>query len=296
MALWNSLRTTLIDPWLNLRMWLLQFLGNTLLIAAFAWFLHIGDGYTSQIIFSAILVLLLVGATLVIHGGAMNYALDTANASAAAGPGTQSDAQPAGLAPAMRRAASHLLPLLLWAFLFYLLERLTNRMEDYQYSFPGWLRSEFPAWLRKLISEPAIDRGYTLGVSFLRWTFIPALLLPLGLLCADRGFRGLISVRLWWRMARRLRWWIVLLLTALLTVYLVAALMDWKLNPLTASLGAEKVWIGMRLLVAYIMAIGAWMIICAALARNRRHADEDGSGTVAETPVPAPAPVASAKA
>src|SRR5258708_36535665 len=153
MALWNSLRTTLVDPLLNLRMWLLQFLGNALLIAVFAWFLHIGDGYTSQIVLSAILALLLVGATLVIHGGVMNHALDTANASASAGADTQSSAQPAGLMPAMRRAASHLLPLLLWAFLFYLLESLTDRLEGYQYSFPGWLRSEFPAWLRKLISE-----------------------------------------------------------------------------------------------------------------------------------------------
>jgi hypothetical protein len=298
MALWNSLRTTLVDPLLNLRMWLLQVLGNALLIALFAWFLHIGDGYTWQIVLSGVLALLVAGATLVIYGGSMNYALDRSSANAGAGAvaDSENNGPPAGLMPAMRRAAAHLLPLLLWAIVFYLLESRIDHLEDYQYSFPGWLRSEFPAWLRKLISEPAIDRGYMLSVSFLRWTLLPAVLLPLGLLCADQGFRGLFSIRVWWRMVRRLRWWIVLLLTALIGVHLIGTLMGWKLNPLTASLGAEKVWLGLRLLAAFVVAVAAWLVICAALAYNRRREDDDTSGTAEEVPVPAPVPVASAKA
>ncbi|MBZ5525017.1 MAG: hypothetical protein LAP21_22535 [Acidobacteriia bacterium] len=290
MALWNSLRTTIVDPLLNLRVWLLQFLGNALLIAVFAWFLHIGDGSGGQIILSAVLAVLMIAGLLVIHGGTMNHALDVANAR------SRNNDQTAELMPAVKRAAAHLLPLLLWAVVFYLLESWIDRLEDYQYSFPGWLRSEFPAWLRKLISEPAIDRTYMLCVSFLRWTLLPALMLPLGLLCSDLGFRGLVSLRAWWRMVRSLRWWFVLFLTALLGVFFINALMNWKLNPQTASLGAEKVWLGLRLLAGYILAIAAWLITCGALAGNRLRADADTAGAVAATPVPAPVPVASAKA
>ena len=281
MALWNSLRTTLIDPLLSLRVWLLQFLGNALLLAVFAWFLHIGDGYNWQIALSAFLALAMTATLLTLHGGTMNHALDLSRA--------RNGGEPAKLAAALLRAARHLLPLLPWILLFCFIEWKIDRLEDFQYSFPGWLRSEFPAWLRRLISEPGIDRAYMLCVSFLRWTLLPALLLPLGLLGADQGFRGMVSLRLWWRMVRNRRWWIVLLLAGLLGVYCVYALMGWTLSP-EAPLNSEKVWLGFRLLVGYILAIVAWLVTCAALAESRRKADADTAGAVAETPEPAPAP------
>jgi hypothetical protein len=288
MAFWNSLRTTLIDPLLSLRLWLLQVVGNALLLAVFAWFLHIGDGYNWQIALSAFLALAMTAALLTLHGGTMNHALDVARA--------RNGGEPAELAAGLLRAVKHLLPLLPWVLVFYFIESRIDRLEDYQYSFPGWLRSEFPAWLRRLISEHGIDRTYMLGVSFLRWTLVPAVMLPLGLLCADMGFRGMVSFRLWWRMVRNLRWWIVLLLTGVLAVYCISGLMEWKLNPLTASLGAEKIWLGSRLLTGYLLAIAAWLAACAALAEDRRKADEDAAGSAAKVPEPAPVPVASAKA
>lgn len=284
MSALNTLRTTLVDPLLNFRLWLLQFLGNALLIAVFAWFLHIGDGYGWQITLSAILALLMIAGVLLVHGGTMNHALDSARARSAAG------GPPAEVMTAVKRAASHLLPLLLWAVVFYLLESFIDRLEDFQYSFPGWLRSEFSAWLRKMISEPAIDHAYMVCVSYMRWILVPAFLLPLGTLCADLGFRGMAALGAWRRTGRKLRLWVVLLLMTFLSVHLIRGLMGWTLNPQTASLGAEKLWLAVRLLIAYIVAIAAWLIVCAALAATRQRADEDSSGS-SSAPAPAPAPV-----
>ena len=283
MALWNFLRTALIAPLLNLRLWLLQFFGNALLIAVFAWFLHIGDGYTSQIVLSATLVLLMVAGLLVLHGGTMNCALDSARMGRAA-----------DLKPALKRVAVPLLPLLIWAVVFYLLESWVDKLDDYQYSFPGWLRSEFPAWLRRMISEPGMGRAYSVCVSFVRWTLVPGLLLPLGVLCADLGFRGLVSFRAWARILRRLRYWIVLVIAGLLGVYCTGALMKWTLDPQTASLMQEEIWLGSRLLVGYLLAIAAWLITCTALANA--HREGETSGVPAETPEPKPVLAANATA
>lgn len=285
MAIVRFLRTTLIDPLLDWRLWAMQFVGWSLLVALFAWFLQLGDAFWWQLSFSAILGLIIVCGALLSAGGTLNYFLDRA----------RDPEKPAQFSAALRRTVRSLLPLLLLAAVFYLLESWIGRLDKYQYSFPGWLRSEFPAWLRRLISEKAVDNLYTLFGDLLAWVIVPGLLLPLAQSSADLGFRGLITFRPWLRMIRRFRHWLLMLLPTVVSI-LVDILMDQKLKPETASLSGEKFWLGIRLLLALAVILAGWFILCAGLARGRMRADAEPTGTVAATPEPKPVPAGAATA
>ena len=124
-----------------------------------------------------------------------------------------------------------------------------------------------------MISEPAIRNLYICFIGFLRWVLLPGLLLPVALLCADKNFRGFIQLRAWSRMLRNVSYWVVLIIAALIGVYCNVKILGWTLNPKTASLGAEKVWLGFRLIVVYLLAIFSWLWVCAMLARSRLKAD-----------------------
>jgi|SRR6267142_79751 len=285
MAILRFLRTTLIDPLLDWRLWVLQIVGWSLLIALFAWFLHLGDAFWWQLSFSAILGLIIGCGSLLLAGGTLNYFLDRAR-----DPG-----KPAEFSVALRRTVRALLPLLIVAVLFYLLESWIGKLDKYQYSFPGWLRSEFPAWLRRMISENAVDNGYELFTGLLSWVIVPGLLLPLAGLIADLGFRGLFTLRPWLRTLRRFRHWLLMLLPFVVAL-LIWAVMAMTLNSNTATLTGEKFWLGTRLLLAFALALAGWFILCAGLARGRMKADAEPTGTVAATPEPKPVPVGAATA
>lgn len=285
MAILRFLRATLIDPLLDWRLWVTQMVGWSLMIALFAWFLHLGDAFWWQLSFSAILGLVIVCGSLLLAGGALNFFLDRAR-----DPGN-----PEGFPAAVRRTIRGLLPLLLLAMVFYFLETRIWKLDSYQYSFPGWLRSEFPAWLRRMISEKAIDHLYGLFVGLLSWVVLPGLFLPLAGLIADLGFRGFITLRPWLRTLRRLRHWLFMLLPFVFTI-LVLALMDMTLNPITATLTGEKFWLGIRLLLAFAIILAGWFILCAGLARGRMKADAEPTGKAAVTPEPKPVPAGAATA
>jgi len=285
MAILRFLRTTLIDPLLDWRLWVMQIVGCSLLMALFSWFLHLGDAFWWQLSFSAFLGLIIGCGSLLLAGGTLNYFLDRAR-----DPG-----KPAEFSAALRRTIRSILPLLLLAMVFYLFESWIGKLENYQYSFPGWMRSEFPAWLRRMISEKAVDNLYGLFIGLLTWVIVPGILLPFAQLLADLGFRGFITLRPWLRTIRRFRHWLFMLLPFVFAI-LIFALMDMTLNPTTATLTREKFWLGTRLLLAFAIALAGWFILCAGLARGRMRADAEPTGKAAATPEPKPVPVGAATA
>ena len=96
---------------------------------------------------------------------------------------------------------------------------------------------------------------------------MPGLLLPFGLLTAEEGFKGFILLREWGRIVRNWGYWIVLILAVLIGRYSVGKIMSWLLDPRTATLSGERVWLGFRMLVAYLLTLFSWLWICAMLGR-----------------------------
>ena len=261
MTLWKSLSASFVSALRHPRVWLLQFFGNVAIFLLFIWWLNFPDAYWWQLLFTLLVALLLVVSVLALHGGTLNYYWDI------------SEDKNAGLLNALNRALkpTHLLAFAIWAFVLHFLFHLISHLDAYQYAFPGYLRSEFPAWLRRLISEKAMDNCYATFVGFLHWVVLPGLLLPLGLLCADKGFRGIIMFRVWWRTVRNWAYWIVLILAAIIGVYCVGKIMGWLLDPRTATLGGEKTWLSFRMFFAYLLALFSWLWVCSMLGRARPH-------------------------
>lgn len=260
MKLWKSLSATFISVFHHPRLWLLQFFGNAVIIAIFMLWLHIPDAYWWQLFFQAVIALALLIGALLLHGGTLNYYSDI------------TEGKDAGLKAAFKNALRHLPAFAISVAILYVVFLFVRKL-DYQYELPGYLRSEMPAWLRRLISEPAMDNLYEAFAFIIRWVVVPALILPLCLLCARMGFRGFISFRPWWKIIRSLAFWIVLILAVLLGVYCTGKIMDWLLNPKSASLGAEKVWLVFRLFVVYLLVLFSWLWVCCMIVRARPQPD-----------------------
>jgi hypothetical protein len=261
MTFWNSLSTTFVSALRYPRLWILQFLGNAIIITVFILWLHIPDAYWWQLFFQAVIALALIVGLLVLHGGTMNYF-------------TQVDGQnTAKFGTPFKQALKHLPAFVIFVAVFYVVLHFVDKLDDYQYEFPGYLRSEFPSWLRNHISEERMDNLYLGFIGLLRWVIVPGLFLPFGLMCAEFGFRAFTSLGAWRRTVSRFAYWVVFILAAFIGVYFTGKILNWLLNPLSATLGEEKTWLAVRMLVAYLLALFSWLWVCAMLAHSGRQPD-----------------------
>ena len=257
---WDSLRQVFVPFFGNFRVWLLQLFGSAIILLATAGFLRTGETFF-QLALGALLVLVAVVGWMTLDGGTFNYYLD------------QQRNQAALIKPPFLRALKHLLPVLIVAAVFFLLRIWLEGLDDYHYSFPGYLRSELPAWLRRHISETNIQNLYDLFLFFLRWIVLPVLLLPVASLCADKGFRGFIAFRIWVRMFLSRLFWGVAIVASILGVVIPVALTGWKLDPRTASLAEEKFFLAFRIALGTILVLSAWLMVSFTLARTRMKAE-----------------------
>jgi hypothetical protein len=255
----KSLSASFVSALRHPTVWLLQFFGNVVIVLLFSVWLNIPPSTGFEVFLNFFLPLLFVVAALLLHAGTLNYYSDIWGG------------EGAGWRSAFQKALKHLPAFAITAALSYLLLYLVDKLDNYQYSFPGYLRSEFPAWLRRHITESRMNDLYVGFVGFLDWVVAPGLLLPLGLLCAGNGFRGFLMFGAWWRTVRNRAFWMVLILAAFIGVYATGKIMHWLLNPKTASLGAERVWLAFRMFIAYVLALFSWLWVCSMLARARPH-------------------------
>lgn len=265
---WDSLRQVFVPSFGNFRVWLLQLFGSAVILLAIAGFLRTGETFF-QLVLGCLLVLVAVVGWMTLDGGTFNYYLD------------QQRNQTSLLKPPFIRALKHILPLIIVAAIFFLLRHWLEHLDDYHYSFPGYLRSELPAWLRRLISEARIQNLYDLFLFFLNWIVVPVLLLPLASLCADKGFRGLIALRVWAEMFLNRLFWGVVILASVLGVVIPLALKDWKLDPKTATLTGEEFFLAFRIAIATILILSAWLMVSFTLSHTRMKAETNNTESAA---------------
>lgn len=257
MARWSSLRDAVVLSLKNWRLWLVQLAGNAIIVALFVGWLRVPEAHSWQLVFQALLILAIVAAVLVLHGGTLVY-FKSAHENRAA-----------QLTPAFRQALKHIFALAVCVFIVHIPLALSGHLYHYQTSFPGYLRSGFPAWLRRMISEPTLDHTYTFLLFLLRWVILPGLLLPFLLFCADRGFRGLVAFRDWAKTVRSLAYWIALIVAAVVGVYLVEAVMGWRPGSKPGTFRGEQVSFVLRQLLAYVLALFSWLFVASTLGRAR---------------------------
>lgn len=270
MARWSSVQDALVVAITSWRLWLVQFLGNAILFLMFLWWLRPHEASGWQLFYSSVVILLTGAAFLVLHGATLDYSR------------SMHEAKTVRLRDSFRRALRHLPAIIVWAVAFFFMEWLIVQLEDYAVPFPGYLRSEFPAWLRRIISEPRLDSIYAGFFWLFRWVFLPGLLLPFALFSAEKGFRGFAELRKRRRAVMSLVYWIVLLIAALIGVTSTQAIMGWTLDSKTATLDAEETSLFFRLLFAYVLGIFSWLLACSMLGLR---ATRSSPGAAAGQPV-----------
>lgn len=235
--------------------WLIQFLGNIALFILFTLWLWIPEAHIWQIAASVICAAALLCGTLVLHGGTLNYFFDRA-----VGPH-------ACLGTAFGRAFRHLLPFAIWLAIACLLWMQLNRLDTFSEQVPTYLRSEFPAWLRRHITLNALETAYAVAEFILQWIVALGLLLPPALQTADLGFRGFGKKGLaaWGRTIARLDYWFVLTVAAVIGVWASNWDLSWRPTGAYATENMETASLVLRVVFAYLLVLASWLTTCSVL-------------------------------
>ena len=177
MSRFEPVREALLDCVRNGRLLLLHIFANPVLFGFFALWLLIPVASGFHLVLNFIVAVALLGVVTTLHAGTLNY---------------YSDCQFGGtpfISP-FRRALRHLLPVAICVAALCVFWLFVDKLESYQITFPTYLRSTFPASLRRHVTLSSLEHLFTAAIFFVRWIFVPALILPLTFQAADRGFRG----------------------------------------------------------------------------------------------------------
>jgi hypothetical protein len=241
----------------NGRLWLIQFFANPLLFALFVAWLFLPPSNGFYLVLNFILGLALLAAAFLLHAGTLNYFSDL-----------QSGA-PSPLWPPFRRALQHLLPVAICVGVFWVLWIFVTYLDSFQDTFPAYLRSTFPVFLRRHITLSAVANLFSAAIFFARWILAPGFVLPLLLQAADRGFHGFgrQGITTWRKTVFSLAYWLVLLLAALLGVLAVDKLMALKPNFKDSTFHGEAFSLALRLAASYLLGLFSWLLVCSTVGR-----------------------------
>ena len=240
------------------RLWLLQFLVNPILAGLFAAWLLIPEARTWQLAFNVLLAFVIVAAALLLHAGTLNYFSD------------QFREQPAAIKTAFGRALRHFAAIAVCVIVFYLVWALAGGLVGYQETFPTYVRSTLPAFIREHISLGVLTGFFDVLVFLFRWVAVPGLLLPLTLRAADQGFRGFgrAGWKTWKTTIASVHYWMILAVAALLGVYGSNTLLDWRPSSESPTFAGETANLVLRMFLAYGLALLSWMVACSLIGRR----------------------------
>jgi hypothetical protein len=235
------------------RLWLIQLAGNAVLIvAAYGW-LWIPDESAVQLVLSSLLLLAVVLAALVLHGGTLAAFVFA------------QEKREARLGEAFRAALRHWLPLLLWSAVLALLIYYVLRAQQNTAAGMGYLHTKFPVWLRARTDPEKLWEAADWLLGVFACGVLPLVMLPLAAGLAADGFRARLS------QARRAlavwQYWVAGALLWMVGAYVPGRLV-WWVRPLK-SMNAEMASLVARFGVAYLLAITAWVLLASAVAAAR---------------------------
>jgi hypothetical protein len=246
------------DCFHGLRLWLVQFFANPILLALFVAWLLIPVASNWHLVYNFVLAVALSWAMLTLHAGTLNYFGDLQRSQ-----GTQ-------CWPAFRRAMHHVIPIAICIAVYCSLWLLVGKLEAYQSNLPAYVRSTFSVSLRRHITLPALDTLFSTVLFIARWILVPGLLLPLVSQAADKGFRGFRAHGLsaWKKTIFSFAYWLVLIFAALLGVFATQKLMAWTPDFKTSTTHSEAISLAWRLCVAYLFGLFSWILVCSVVGRS----------------------------
>ncbi len=224
-------------------LWLLQFFLNPILAGLFAVWLLIPEARIWQLGLNVLLALVIAAAAVVLH---------------------------AAIITAFGRALRHCASIALCAVVLYLVWALAGELDRYRETFPTYVRSTLPVFVRQHLSLGVLTGTFGLLAFQLQWVVVPGFLLPLVLLAADQGFRGLgpVGWKRWGSTITSLHYWLILAFTAFLGVYGSDTILGWRPSSASPSFAGETTNLTFRLLLAYGLGLFSWMVTCSLIGRR----------------------------
>lgn len=243
-----------------------QFWATLLLVLAGVAWTRLPDTHTWQVLLSLLVPLLLLIAALVLQAGTMRALTDD-------------DGKRAKLVLGV-------VTLLVWVAVFWVCWAILDWCDDRIPRWAGYLNSQASAHTRaRLLTYEHLQRWFTLAEWVLRWIVVPAKVIPFAMSSAQWGWR--LPFRRILRLLWNWRWWLAVVLAALLGVLLPSHFF----TSLPHGTVAHQVWaVVLKLAAIYLLALVCWVLLLAwaavLLARTERHANPSGDSLV-------PAPVRS---
>ena len=180
------------------------------------------------------------------------------------------------------RLLLHLPGFLVWVLIAFGICWLVGMVNDRQYLFAGYLASRPSQSARYLLTYPRILSAIHIATCMVTYYLLPVFLLPLASETAAFGLKGIH----WRRYALVLRsWqlWLVQAGVAVVGVWFPALLMEWTPGK---RLGTQVLSVGLRLTLAYLLALGAMLFNIAFVGVLL-----GSEGREDEPPAPQPEPV-----
>jgi hypothetical protein len=219
---------------------------NALLLWLGYYWLGIGESRTTSLLWSALVGLVLVTLSCWLDGATFAYFVG----------------QVLDLPTAFRAALRNLLAIFAAFLVVLLLYVLLSRWSEYSmlpaFEISSWLTQKF----RKPVRPNSVFRIFTAVTWLVRWVVLPVILLPWVAAVSSQGWRGFRH-----RIEKTRRYWIeapVLLLCALWVPFL---LLGWV--PYAGKFSLEMVSFAIRLLVAYLLNVTAWLVLVFLTSRGR---------------------------
>jgi len=209
----------------------LHVIANALLLWLGYYWLGVGESSIPRLLWSMLLALVLILATLVIHGAAWT--------------------QLRPLKDALRTALRNLAPLFVIALAAIAIYGLLSWWREYSavpaFKLASWLTLK----LRKPVKPNTVLLWFNAVLFVVRWVLAPWIIVPVAAAVAKDGWRGM-GGGVW---KRPLIYWPVLTALLLLALWVPVNLIAWV--PKVGSFGMEMTSFVARAAIAYVLFVGA---------------------------------------
>jgi hypothetical protein len=242
------------------RVWLIQFVANPLLFALFVGWLLLPVATEFHLLLNGLVLLIFAAAALILHAGTLNFYSE------------QNGSTQALVREAFRRTLRNIFAVAACAALIFVLWALLDSTEPLQLTLPFYVRSLLPEFIRRYL-DPRWFQISLEGIVFaIRWVLIPGSVLPLIVEAASSGFSafGKLGGAALKNSAKRVSYWLVLLLAAVAGFIAPASLMEWSPEFKNPTLHLEAISLAARLSASYILAVASWLLVCSIVGRLSR--------------------------
>jgi hypothetical protein len=224
-----------------MKLFLLHFVGNGLLLWLGYYWLGIGESDGAHLAWSALVLLFFICSVLWLHGTAFARFRPDANLS---------------LAQAAGRAARNLAPLFVLGIAALIIYALLAWWHD-SFGHVAFVAGSYATMrLRKPVPPTSVERGFHVFIWILRWLVVPVLLLPLASAIAIRGWDAWRWSAL--RPGRRVVYWIEVCALLVVAIWVPLKLVAWV--PAAVGFNTQMISFLARLGAGYLL------FVCALLA------------------------------